>query len=324
MCDSNVGSAGNVITRCQTNDWISWKGHLAEDAIPMELVYTNNSILNWRSCLCESRGIESQHGVRWPPAAFSGVSYVKSRSSGTSPIFTGVTGVPCPKSEQAKKNILQPTTVTKSQLVSKAMRKNDVVALEVIKDGTKLMRTIKMPTVVVKFQNRNLQKSTVYYATLSVDTAEYFGEFPAILFSSRYNLERTEYCELLPLIISKSKQIPDRYCLKPMLRSKGWKQIFNKGCSFKVTALKSGRLVNWSDECPWNIYDVRVKELRSLLRSFISRDIREMPIEIIETLVPSHKLKRKYKCYKEKEKHESEGLLYDELSDIWLDIEEKR
>jgi len=324
MCDSNLFGEGNAPTRCQTNDWISWNGHLAKEAIVTELTYTNNSVFSWRSCLCESRGIESQHGVRLPPAAFSGVSYVKSRSSGTSPIFRSSAGVPCPKFEQAKKHILQPVTVTKSQTVTNAIRKNDVVAVEVVSDGTKLMKKIKMPTVIVKFRNRDLQKSKVYYATLWVDTAEYLGEFPAILFSSRYHYERTEYCELLPLIFGKSKHIPDRHSLKPMLRSKGWKRIFNKGCSFKVTALKSGRLVNWSDECPWSMYDLRVKELRSLLRSFISRDIREMPTEIIETLVPSNKLKRKYKCYKEKEKLESGGLSYDELNDIWLDIEKKR
>jgi len=309
MCDSNMCIAGNAPARCQTNDKISLKGHFAEDVNITELVSTNNSKLNWRSCLCESRGIESQHRVRLPPAAFSGVSYVKSGSTRTSPSFKSSARVPCSK--------------FKSEIVSKALGKNDVVALEVVRDGTKLMKTIKMPTVIVKFRNRDLQKSKIYYATLWVDTAEYLGEFPAILFSSRYHSERTEYCELLPLIFGKSKQIPDRYSLKPMLRSKGWKRIFNKGCSFKVTALKGGRLVDWLNECPWNIYDVRIKELRSLLRSFIHRDIREMPTEIIETLVPSKELKRKYKCYKEKEKNKSEGL-YDELSDIWLDLEKKR
>jgi len=186
-------------------------------------------VLNWRSCLCESRGIESQHGVGLPPVAFSGVSYVKSRGSGTSPIFKSITRVPCPKFEQRQENILQSATLTKSQIVSKALRKNDAVAVEVISDGTKLMKTIKMPTVIVKFLNGDLQKSKVYYAKLWVDTSEYLGEIPAILFSSHNKFERTEYCELLPLLIGKSKKIPDRFSLKPMLRSKGWKRIFNKG-----------------------------------------------------------------------------------------------
>jgi len=324
MSDSDVCSDGSAPRRWQTNDWISWKGHLAEEAIVTEKVYSNKPVLNWRSCLCESRGIESQPGVRLPPAAFSAVSYGESHNSGTSPISKNIARVPCQKFKQAKKNRLQPATVTKSQIVRKAQRKNDAVEVKVVSDGTKLMRTVKMPTVIVKCINCDLQKSKVYYAKLLVDTSEYFGEIPAILFTSRYHFERTEYCELLPLIIGKSKRIPDRFSLKPMLRSKGWKRIFNKGCSFKVTALMSGRQVNWSDQCPWNIYDLRVKELRSLLRSFISRDIREMPTEIIETFVSRNEVERKYKCYKEKEKIGSNGLSYDELSHIWLDIEEKR
>lgn len=304
MCDNSVCSTGNARKRWQTNDRILWKGNLAGGAIVTENVYTNNYVLNWRSCLSDSRGFESQPGVRLPPAAISGVSYAKSRTSKTSPIFKSTTRVPCPKFEQAKENFFQSATITRSKIVSKALRQNDAVAVEVVSDGTKLMKTIKMPTVIVKFPNGVLQNSKVYYAKLWVDTAEYLGEIPAILFSSRHHFESTEYCELLPLIFGKSKQIPDRYSLKPMLRTKDWKRIFNKGCLFKVTALKNGRLVNWSDECPWNIYDIRVRELRSLLRSFISRDIREMPKEIIETLVSSNEITRKYKCYREKKKIE--------------------
>jgi len=159
----------------------------------------------------------------------------------------------------------------------------------------------------------------VYYATLEVDSIEYSGEIAAVLFSSNHYSERTEFAELLPLLIGKSKQLPG-FALKPMLHSKRYKRIFNKGCSFKVKALVGGRVVNWLDEYPWNVYDIRMKELRSLLKTIVSQDIRETPLEMIETLVTSNEATRKYKCYSEKEKTLSESLSYDELTEIRLDI----
>jgi len=179
------------------------------------------------------------------------------------------------------------------------------------------MKIIKMPTVIAKFLNGDVQRSKVYYATLEIDTAEYWGEIPAVLFSSRYHSGRTKYCELLPLVIGRSKQISGRFELKPMPKSMQWKRMFSKGCSFKVTMLKGGRVVKWLGEYPWNVYDVRVKELRSLLKSIVSHDIKKMPAEIIETLVVSKKAMHKYKSYSEKEKTESGGSQFGKLSEIF-------
>jgi len=305
------------------NDYISWKSYLANDASIIEKVYSHNSMTNWRNCLCGSRGIKFQHVFRSSAAALSNVSYVKSSKSVTSPICEKSTRVPYTKFEQSNGNILEPGTVTKSRKITKAQRKNLAVAVQVVGDGTKLMKTIKMPTVIAKFQNRDLQKSKVYYASLLVDTPEYFGEIPAVLFSSSYHFQRTEYCELLPLVIGKSKHTPDHFTLKPVLKSKKWKRIFSKGCSFKVTALKCGRVFNLSEEYPWNVYDVRIKELRSLLRSIIARDIREIPTEIIETLVSNNEVMRKYKSYEEKERTELTGLSLKHLDEIWMDLEKE-
>jgi len=81
--------------------------------------------------------------------------------------------------------------------------------------------------------------------------------------------------------------------------------------------LKGGRVVKWLGEYPWNVYDVRVKELRSLLKSIVSHDIKKMPAEIIETLVVSKKAMHKYKSYSEKEKTESGGSQFGKLSEIF-------
>jgi len=317
MRDSKVLCEGNASSRCQANDWMPCKSEFTNDASVEGWLHVINSVLNWRSCSCRNRGIESKHGVRLSPIAFTSASHKTSFCSGTSPIWKSITKAQCPRFKHGHGNIAQSPTVSKSEIINKPMKKNSAVRLEVTSSGTELMKIIEMPTVIAKFLNGDLQRSKVYYATLQMDTAWYEGEIPAVLFSSRYHCRRTKYCELLPLVIGRSKQISGRFELKPMPKSKHWKRIFSKGCSFKVTVLKSGRVVNKLGEYPWNVYDVRTRELRNLLKSIVSRDIRQMPAEIIETLVASRKAMHKYKCYSEKEKTESGALPFGKLSEIF-------
>lgn len=128
---------------------------------------------------------------------------------------------------------------------------------------------------------------------------------------SKHNLAgRTEYAELLPLRVGKSKQNPGHFALKTMLNNRRYKRLFKRGSSFKVKALECGRAVNQQVEYPWNTYDMRLTELRDLLITTVYEDIKEIPLTMLRTLVPfeSNKTMVKYKCYMEKV---SGGLFYD-------------
>jgi len=277
-----------------------WNSHLVEEGTAKGKMYEHILKLCWISCFCVRRAVESQPGVRLSPAAFPSAPYKLSQGSWISSTCKTFTMEHSERFEQRKETSSQCVTENNKETANKALKNNYAVAIEVVGEGTRLMKAIKFPTLIIKFRNRDLRRSKVYYATLEVDSTKYSGEIPAVLFTSHHYSERTEFAELLPLLIGKSKQIPG-FGLKPMLHSKRWKRIFKKGCSLKVKALEGGRVVNWLEEYPWNVYDLRLKELRGLLKRIVSQDIREMPLEMIEALVVRNEAMRKYKRYTEKE-----------------------
>lgn len=79
--------------------------------------------------------------------------------------------------------------------------------------------------------------------------------------------------------------------------------MFNKGCSFRVKALETGQVGNLLVEYPWNVYDIRLKEIRNLLISTVSRVIREMPLMMITKLCARNAAMREYKCYSERQRY---------------------
>jgi len=163
---------------------------------------------------------------------------------------------------------------------------NDEMSLELLSEGSKLMKSIKLPTVITRIKNYNLQHSMVYYVTLEAESEEYVGQIPALMFSSHYcSGKRIDLAELLPLRVTRF-EISDFLSLSPMLRSGCYKKMFRKGCCFKIIALSEIRIVDWSVECPWKLWDLNIKEMQKVVIDIIYEDIRQIPKKFLKALKP--------------------------------------
>jgi len=165
-------------------------------------------------------------------------------------------------------------------------------SIEVIGEGTKLMKSISFPTVIIKTRMTNLQSCTVYYVTLGLESKEFVGKIPTLMFSSPYCLSgRTEYAELLPLRVKRDKQNPEFIALRPMLTSSRYKGVFRKGCSFQINSLEKGRTTNSSCKDPWNSRNSTIKEVREKLADIIYDDIGQIPKAMARKLKPLRRIK---------------------------------
>jgi len=176
------------------------------------------------------------------------------------------------ESEKIEKSLISWDKIWQEVLV-----KEDMDLFEVVNKGTKFMNSINLPTVIVKFLKRNLNKSIVYYVIVESVTEGNSWKVPALMFSNPYAHEKTRYAELLPLCFAKcSKSV----CLKPMLQRKRYRRVFRRGLFFKVKALQHGRAFDCYRERSWNMYDIRYKEMQNVLREFISRDISQLSLHL--------------------------------------------
>jgi len=166
------------------------------------------------------------------------------------------------------------------------LSETDNISLEILREGTKLMKSMKLPTVITRIKNYSLQHSMVYYVTLEAESEEFFGQIPALLFASHYcSGKTTDLAEMLPLSVTKCEW-SKFLSLAPMLRSGIYNKIFRKGCNFKITALSNGRLADWSVECPWKQWDLNIKEMQKVIIDIIYDDIRQIPKNILKSLKP--------------------------------------
>jgi len=156
-------------------------------------------------------------------------------------------------------------------------------ALEVICKGTKLMKTINFPTVIVKHLAGTLDKSKVYYINLEVTTENFTWELPAIMFSSPYARKKTRFAELLPFGLMK---ISKSFCLTPILQRKHFRRLFHSGFTFKIKSLIPGRAFDVCRENCWNRYDLRETNMQSLPTEIIEFDIKQMSLHIFKTIWP--------------------------------------
>jgi len=122
--------------------------------------------------------------------------------------------------EKVDKNVLSTrkegkTNVSEGKLHRQFLLGNCNNIFEVLGKGTKLMKSMNYPTVIVKLQKGNLKKSTLYYAILKIETEEYDHRVPAIIFSNPYAHRKTKFAELLPLSFVKSSK--STICLAPMM-----------------------------------------------------------------------------------------------------------
>jgi len=183
-------------------------------------------------------------------------------------------------------------SLEKNVVDHKLLLERGTLSIEVIGEGTKLMKSIRFPTVTIKTRMTNLQSSTVFYVTLDLDSKEFLGKIPALLFTSPYCSSRqTGIAELLPLHVIRSRQNPEFIALTPMLTSSSYKMLFRKGCSFLINSLERGRALHSSEDDPWNVFCPRIKEVEERIADIIYDHIRQIPEAISRKLKPLKRIK---------------------------------
>jgi len=159
-----------------------------------------------------------------------------------------------------------------------------VQKIEVVSEGSKIMKMMKLPTVFIRVPKGHLDKSRVYYVLLQSESYE-FRDIPAIMLSNPYDGWKTQTAELLPLLPKPDLMWVKTISLTPMLCESRYKPMFCKGSSFKVQAIKGGRFERCG-KIPWNRWNLKLDAIRIMLTDSIYRDIRGMPSDMVKRLIP--------------------------------------
>merc|ERR1719233_1266440 len=78
----------------------------------------------------------------------------------------------------------------------------EVEKVEVVGEGTRLMKKVKLPTVLVRVSNGDLEKSRLYYVLLESEEEGLPTKIvPAIMLSDPLATWRTHFAELFPLSV---------------------------------------------------------------------------------------------------------------------------
>jgi len=155
-----------------------------------------------------------------------------------------------------------------------------VDSLEITGDGTKLMKSLKLPTVLVRVRNRELLKSRVCHVLLETESKDFPRQIiPAIMLSDASSCWRTQLAELFPLYVKTESD--GRKSITPLLHRRRYKQLFLKGCSFKILALESGRSIDSAESVPWNQWKLNLPGMRDMITEILYKDIVEMPVSMI-------------------------------------------
>jgi len=165
---------------------------------------------------------------------------------------------------------------------------------EVLGKGTKLMKSMHWPTVIVKLQTGNLKKSTLYYTILEIETEESKHTVPAIMFSNPYAHRKTKLAELLPLSIVKCSK--STIGLAPMMARKRYRCVIRRGFSFKIISLIPVGAFDGQREIPWNKYDIRMTALRNHLRKTLEKDINQMALLLAKVMLRSAGIVARRSC----------------------------
>jgi len=169
---------------------------------------------------------------------------------------------------------------------------------KVIGKGTTLMKTLNFPTVIVKHLSRTLEKSKVYYIILELETEEFTGNIPAVMFSSPYSHRTTRYGELLPLGLMRNSK---SFYLTPLLQRKRFKRLFRSGSSLKIKMFMPGQALDGRRDC-WNRYDLSKPIMQQLAKEYIEWDIGRMSSHIFHRVIP---LKHRTKNSKRMERNKT-------------------
>lgn len=161
---------------------------------------------------------------------------------------------------------------------------------EVVAKGTRLMKSLNFPTVIVKLLKENLKKSMIYHVIVEPATDECGWQIPCVMFSNPYAHTDTRFAELLPLYFFKCS---DSVNLSPMLVRKRYRRLFRRGCSFNIQWFNPGRVFDCSGG-KWKMYDVRNRQMQNLITGFVKEDINEIFSQLTK-MINASKVSRE--CY---------------------------
>lgn len=162
--------------------------------------------------------------------------------------------------------------------------KKETLILEVVSNGTRLMRTIQFPTVIIQMRWKKLDSSLVYYVILK-STGRYVGDIACLLLASPWRTNGVQRAELMPLHTASSRKVSGTCKLAPMLLRERYRCLFEEGCTFKVKAIEYGRRVEWNKK-PWKNYDFDKGKTHDLLRRLVYLDVSLMPTHMLKLMSP--------------------------------------
>jgi len=199
------------------------------------------------------------------------------------------------KAGKIDKNVLSSKIDRKMHFHEQVHLGNCIDEVEVAGRGTKFMKSINFPTVIVKLRKGNLKKSTMYYVILEIETEEYKHKVvPAIMFSNPHCHGKTKLAELLPLSFKKCSNCIIRPT--PMMARKRYRNIIRKGLSYKVISLIPGRGFHGLREHSWNKYDIRETCLRNVFRRLLEKDINQMLLLLAKEIFPFKRTIAPHNC----------------------------
>jgi len=160
---------------------------------------------------------------------------------------------------------------------------NKIDVLEVVAKGTRFMKSLNFPTIIVKLLKGNLKKSMIYYVIVEPSTEECRWQIPCVMFSNPYAHTDTRFAELLPLNFFKCSNSVN---LSPMLVRRRYRRIFRRGCTFNIQWFQAGRAFDCSGGKSWKMYDVRSVQMRKLIQGFVEEDINRISLLLTKMINP--------------------------------------
>lgn len=159
------------------------------------------------------------------------------------------------------------------------------ISLEVLGNGTRLMRSINFPTVIIQMRNKKLNKSMVYYVILKSTAGRYIGDIAGLLFANPFGSKDDQRAELLPLHTVSTRKRSGTFKIAPLLLLAHSRCLFEEGCIFEVKALECGRRSNENFRL-WKDYDHENIEIHDRLCRLMCLDISRIPKNMLKLMTP--------------------------------------
>jgi len=186
--------------------------------------------------------------------------------------------------------------------------------LEVISRGSRLMREIEFPTVIIQMKKKYLYNSMVYYVVLNSVAGRYSGDIAGLLYARPCSSEKVQRAELLPLHMVRSEKRGGKLKMAPMLLRKQYRCLFKQGSFFRVITMEFGRR-SASKKRLWKNYNLKNLETHDLLRRLLHLDISLIPNHLLKQMTPL-RLDKKHPDTRRRRRKSYVGLLWKETARI--------